>query len=352
MKVMFNECKELEILDLTKFKTLNTMEMSYMFNQCYKLKEIKGINNFNTSKVTNMEFMFSQCFELKYLDLTNFNTSNVTSMYGMFNKCYKLKEIKGINNFNTSKVTNMKVMFNECKELVFIDLSNFNTSNVTNMEFMFYACNKLQQIKGIDNFNISKVIYKDKMTEGCYYIDYIYFTNSNILIIDKPIAVIFRSIDRNINYPIACFKSDVFLKIQAELFKKYPNLKNKDTCFTFKGYLVNRFATLKQNKIDHNDIVLIYYSDDINNNNKNNNIDEIPIAIVLNSTDGSINYACAVYESDGFMQVEKNLLIEYPHLKFQKIVYLYNATFINKFGTIKDNKITNNSRIIVIIRNN
>ena len=46
--------------------------MSYMFNKCYNLKEIKGINKFNTSKVTDMSSMFKECEELKYLDLSNF----------------------------------------------------------------------------------------------------------------------------------------------------------------------------------------------------------------------------------------------------------------------------------------
>ena len=43
----------------------------------------------------------------------------------MFNECYKLKEIKGINNFNTSNVINMSRIFFRCKELENIDLSNF-----------------------------------------------------------------------------------------------------------------------------------------------------------------------------------------------------------------------------------
>ena len=46
--------------------------MGWMFNECHKLKEIKGINNFNTSKVTNMSAMFNECFELEYLDLYKF----------------------------------------------------------------------------------------------------------------------------------------------------------------------------------------------------------------------------------------------------------------------------------------
>ena len=46
--------------------------------------------------------MFQQCNELEYLDLSNFDTSKVTDMSFMFSECYKLKEIKGINKFNTN----------------------------------------------------------------------------------------------------------------------------------------------------------------------------------------------------------------------------------------------------------
>ena len=82
--------------------------------------------------------MFNTCSELEYLDLSNFNTSNVTNMEFMFNECYKLKEIKGLNNFNTSKVTNMSLMFRYCSKLEYIDLSNFNTSNKNTYHFQIY----------------------------------------------------------------------------------------------------------------------------------------------------------------------------------------------------------------------
>ena len=107
--------------------------MGFMFNECHKLKEIKGINKFNTNKVTNMNSMFQECKELEYLDLSNFDTSNVIDIGFMFNKCHKLKEIKGINDFNTNKVTNMNAMFQLCNELEYLDLSNFDTSNVSDM---------------------------------------------------------------------------------------------------------------------------------------------------------------------------------------------------------------------------
>ncbi len=50
----------------------------------------------------------------------------------MFKRCYKLKEIKGINNFDISKVENKEEMFKECKELSYSDLSDFNISSDIN----------------------------------------------------------------------------------------------------------------------------------------------------------------------------------------------------------------------------
>ena len=58
-----------------------------------------------------MAGMFAKCEEIEHIDLTNFNTSNVINMRSMFDGCYNLKKIKGINNFNISKVTNMKSKF-------------------------------------------------------------------------------------------------------------------------------------------------------------------------------------------------------------------------------------------------
>ena len=44
--------------------------MSGMFNLCFKLEKIKGINNFDTKNVTDMSLMFNYCNELKYLKIS------------------------------------------------------------------------------------------------------------------------------------------------------------------------------------------------------------------------------------------------------------------------------------------
>ena len=96
-------------------------DMRDIFFNCKSLINVEFIS-IDTSKVTNMKDIFQGCFELEYLDLSKFNTYQVNDMAGMFLDGYKLKQIKGINNFNTSKVTIMIAMFNECFELEYLDL--------------------------------------------------------------------------------------------------------------------------------------------------------------------------------------------------------------------------------------
>ena len=114
-----------------------------------------------------MASMFQECKELKYLDLSKFNTENVTDMKNMFYRCIKLKEIKGLNNFITYKVISMNSMFQGCKELEKLDLSNLNISNVNNMESMFSGCSKLYEIKGIKKFLYNKVTDINMMFQSC-----------------------------------------------------------------------------------------------------------------------------------------------------------------------------------------
>ena len=169
---MFNECNELENLDVSSFDTSKVMNMEVFFCKCYKLKEIKGLNKLKTNNVTNMDGMFQSLINIESLDLSNFDTSNVKSMKGMFNKCYKLKEIKGLSKFNTKNVIDMSAMFQLCGELEYLDLSSFDTSNVIHMDFMFTRCSKLKEIKGINKFNTKNLQSLVLIFDRCEVLEY------------------------------------------------------------------------------------------------------------------------------------------------------------------------------------
>ena len=176
VKILNGDKKE-ELIFKKKFNQIgiNTIDfiieetltnMSFMFFNCNSLKKIEFIS-FDTSKVTSMKGMFYKCKELEYLDLSNFNTSKVEEINVIFKECLKLKEIKGITNLNTNKVTCMLGMFCKCEELEYLDLSNFNTSKVEHYCGIFKGCSKLKEIKGINQFNSSKVECMALMFKDC-----------------------------------------------------------------------------------------------------------------------------------------------------------------------------------------
>ena len=258
MEGMFQQCNELEYLDLSNLDTSNVEDMAGMFNKCYKLKEIKGINNFDTSKITNMILMFNLCKELEYLDLSNFNTSEVNNMGWMFNECNKLKEIKGINNFDTSKVIKMTAMFQDCFELEYLDLSNFKISNDEEIGWMFNHCYNLKEIQGINNFDdVIMIKNKEKIFNGCYNLKYLNNTigNSNV----KYIIITFETSDRSIEYDILCFISDIFITIEEKLLDEFPELKNKQIYYTVNRNIINKLDSLEKNNIKNSDSILINY---------------------------------------------------------------------------------------------
>ena len=111
-------------------------DASYLFAGIGKLKTITNIEMLDTSNTTNFSYMFENCNELEELDLSSFDTRKAYTMEGMFNGCSSLKSLD-ISSFVTKNVRSMKSMFKNVSSLETIDVSNFDTSNVVKMEYMF-----------------------------------------------------------------------------------------------------------------------------------------------------------------------------------------------------------------------
>jgi len=154
---LFENCGFIEYIYFKKFNRNNINNMSYMFFECYSLKEL-NLSNFNTNNVIDMRFMFCGCVSLKKLNLSNFITNNVTNMGYMFCGCHSLKELN-LSKFNTNNVIDMRATFYKCFSLEEINLSNFNTNNVIDMKFMFSECTEQFQ-------NKIKVRYKNIKEEA------------------------------------------------------------------------------------------------------------------------------------------------------------------------------------------
>lgn len=175
-KYMFDNCCNMEELDLKHFNTENIITMKGMFSECSKISKL-NLSCFNTAKVTNMLDMFSKCYNLEELDLSSFSTENVTHMINMFKDCESLKTLN-LNSFDTENVTDMYGMFKNCVCLKKLDLSSFSTGNVVNMSYMFYRCNNLEQLD-LSSFDTINVELMDKMFRGCSKLKYLDLSSFN-----------------------------------------------------------------------------------------------------------------------------------------------------------------------------
>lgn len=117
------------------------------FDSFSSLKAIDGMEHLNTEEMSNMSMMFNECRVLKSIDLSRFNTEKVTDMSAMFKDCDDLT-VLDLSTFCTDKVVDMNNMFYHCSALTNIYVSDKFVVTALTMENagtdMFAKCDKLR----------------------------------------------------------------------------------------------------------------------------------------------------------------------------------------------------------------
>ena len=81
--------------------------------------------------------------------------------------------------------------------------------------------------------------------------------NESSIISKKIIAINFISVGYNINYPMACKKTDIFLNAEKKLFDEYPELNSKKLFYIVNGNVINKSVSFEQNNIKNGSSILI-----------------------------------------------------------------------------------------------
>ena len=81
---------------------------------------------------------------------------------------------------------------------------------------------------------------------------------------EKIMTVIFISIDQKIHYSMICKNTDLFSRLESELYKveEYKEFKKSENYFIVQGKKINRFETLEENGIKNSDIITLNKIDD------------------------------------------------------------------------------------------
>ena len=175
----------IENIDLRNFYASNLIDMSGMFTYCSHLK-IVNMANLDVSNVLYLNGMFCYANNIISIDLTRWNAKKCKNINAMFFGNYNLKEIKGIDTllerdeyistdirctfsncvslleldlskWKLKATENLYYTFYSCGKLTKLDFSGIDVSDVTNMTRLFDGCSNLQEIVGIEDWNVSKV---------------------------------------------------------------------------------------------------------------------------------------------------------------------------------------------------
>ena len=79
---------------------------------------------------------------------------------------------------------------------------------------------------------------------------------------EKMLSIIFMSVDQKINYSMVCKNTDTINKLEADLYKEYPNLSETENYFMCKGSVLNKFQQFKELNFKNGDVIVVNQKED------------------------------------------------------------------------------------------
>ena len=80
---------------------------------------------------------------------------------------------------------------------------------------------------------------------------------------DRIISIVFISGNQKIQYYNRAYKdTEIFSRVEEELYNEYPEFKDQDTYLMVRGNKIKRFKTLKENNIKEGDVIQVHIYDE------------------------------------------------------------------------------------------
>ena len=229
---MFHNCSS-----LTTFSFYNLYLDEYCSNGYWYNNDNWYNCNSKSNYYRNMSYMFYNCQNLKNISFLN-NIKYVKDLTGMFYNCISLTSIslsRFITYYDTNQNANLSYMFYNCPQLSSIYLTE--TLYVSDMNSMFYNCLLLKSIN-IDSFNNKYTLYSSSSSYYYYYI------NASRLFYNCY----------NLN-TINGYFNNIYIKDAREMFYNCSSLKynnNGDNSFEIKIYNSNNYMNINMSSMFYN----------------------------------------------------------------------------------------------------
>ena len=184
LSYMFFNCFRLKNMnELRYLNTENVKDFSYIFakdngaiiefegkDRFHSFKDINCLSTWDVFNGENFDSTFRDCKELSDIKaLKYWDVSNGINFINMFCGCSSLADLSPLKNWKVSNGKNFVWMFLWCYSLEDLSpLKNWDVSNSEDLNYMFCYCEKLTNIGPLENWNVSKCNNFKGMFKGCY----------------------------------------------------------------------------------------------------------------------------------------------------------------------------------------
>jgi hypothetical protein len=225
------ENRGIRFLRETKITFKNFLQYGIFINYDFKLR-----NENLSSKSLEQSHRTTDC---QKLDSKNYRTINLENVG---TTCYMKNDISLNNEINRLKnELNKANKIIEKQNLKIKELENILKSNNISLENEIKLKNKeINDLKTkLQNIYINKQKF-ERNDMKCIY---------------------FASVDQKINYAIPCVSTDIFAKVEEELYKEYPEYRETNNYFIYNGKEILRFKTISENNISKGYPVILHSPD-------------------------------------------------------------------------------------------
>ena len=185
---------------------------------------------------------------LLLLEKTNFNHQNNINNINYQNLILELEQEKNKNLQLINTINHLKEELNNAK------MNNNNLSNIISQNTI--KISELSNLINVKDREINEL--KQKINNN--------FNMNNSLRNIRPneviMAINFTSFDQKFHYCLPCKNSDIFVKLEEQLYREYPDYKEYDNIyFMSNANRIKRFKSLDENKIKSGDTIILNFFD-------------------------------------------------------------------------------------------
>jgi len=111
---------------------------------------------------------------------------------------------------------------------------------------------QIEELQNISNINSKINDIKELKNEVKLFRSYYNFSEG-----EKLISIKFISVNQDVNFDVITKNTEEFSKLESKLYKEYPKYIDSENYFLVHGNKISKHRSLKENKINNNDIITL-----------------------------------------------------------------------------------------------